>query len=408
MTPETANRRVSGQARTFSIIAVALFLSNTVALMLGPLLVEIAREFDTSVAVAGQLFAATFASWAIFAPLVGPISDSFGRRPVALTGLSLMGSCVLAAAFAPNIIVLMALLAGTGLGGAMITPTSMAAITDVVPPEKRGWALSAAQGIMASAAVIGVPVVAVLASFGDWRLPFVVLGILLLATLVLSWVWYPTGPAAGPQSFSYFSRFRELGSISAFRFGMLANFSQRIGFYAILGYVAAYLIDTYGISVGETAIPLAVVGSAAVVGSLWAGAIASHRNRLNFVAGVALAGGAGGTLVFATDPSIWGTVAIASGSICMLSIGWPVFITFATDLAEQSRATAVGMMSTSNRLGGVVGASVGGAFLAIGGYQSIGFFCLAAVLFSATVMRLFMREPETAAQLNRVYRSDSR
>ena len=119
MTPETANRRVSGQARTFSIIAVALFLTNTVALMLGPLLVEIAREFDTSVAVAGQLFAATFASWAIFAPLVGPISDSFGRRPVALTGLSLMGSCVLAAAFAPNIIVLMALLAGTGLGGAI-------------------------------------------------------------------------------------------------------------------------------------------------------------------------------------------------------------------------------------------------------------------------------------------------
>ncbi len=60
--------------------------------MLGPLLVDIAREFDTSVAVAGQLAAATFASWAVFAPLVGPISDSFGRRPVALGGLSLMGA----------------------------------------------------------------------------------------------------------------------------------------------------------------------------------------------------------------------------------------------------------------------------------------------------------------------------
>ncbi len=400
MTPETANRRVSGQARTFSIIAVALFLTNTVALMLGPLLVDVAEEFDTSVAVAGQLFAATFASWAVFAPLVGPISDSVGRRPVALTGLSLMGTCGLAAAFAPNFFVLMALLIGTGLGGAMIAPNSMAAITDVVAPDKRGQALAAAQGIMAAAAVIGVPAVAVLASVGDWRLPFFVLGALLLATFAFSWVWYPKGPAAGPRTFSYLSRFKELGSISVFRFGMLANLSQRIAFYAVVGYVAAYLIDTYGMSVGETAVPLAVVGSGAVVGSLWSGVIASHKNRLNFVAGSALAGGAVATLVFAIDPSVWATVAIAFGAVCLLSIGWPVFITFATDVAGQSRATAVGMMAASNRLGGVVGASLGGAFLAVGGYTAVGIFCLAAVVFSALVMTLVMREPENAAQLS--------
>ena len=90
MTTETTSRAAPGQARVFSIIAVALFLNNTVALMLGPLLVDITEEFDTSVAVAGQLAAATFASWAVFAPLVGPISDSFGRRPVALTGIVLV------------------------------------------------------------------------------------------------------------------------------------------------------------------------------------------------------------------------------------------------------------------------------------------------------------------------------
>ena len=397
MTTQTSNPPTPGQARTFSIIAAALFLNNTVALMLGPLLVDIAVEFDTSVAVAGQLAAATFASWAIFAPLAGPFSDSFGRRPVALVGLSLMGTCILAAGFAPNFFALMALLIGTGLGGAMIPPNSMAAITDVVAPDRRGRAIGAAQGIMMSAAVIGVPAVAVLASVGDWRLPFVVLGALLLATFVLSWVWYPKGPAAGPRSFSYFSRFKELGSISVFRFGMLATLSQRIVFYAVLGYIAAYLIDTYGMSVRETAVPLAVVGSGAVVGSLWAGAIASHRNRLNFAAGSALAGGAAATLVFAIAPSIWATVTIAFGAVCLLSIGWPVFITFATDVAGQSRATAVGMMGASNRLGGFIGAAGGGAFLAIGGYSAVGIFCLVAVIFSASVIRLFMREPEKAA-----------
>jgi len=393
MTSEPPGPQTSGQFRTFAIIAAALFLNNTVALMLGPLLVGIAKEFDTSVAVAGQLTAVTFLSWAIFAPLAGPFSDSFGRRPVALVGLALMGDCILAAAFAPNFYVLMILLLGTGMSGAMIPPNSMAAISDVVAPEQRGRAIGAASGISTAAAVIGVPVVAILASVADWRLPFIVCGSLLLGIFVLSWLWYPKGPITASRSFSYFSRFKELGSISVFRIGMVTYVSQRIAFYAVIGYLAAFLIDTYGMSVGETALPLAVVGLGAVIGSLWGGVIANHQRRLNFVAGCALAGGATALVLFTVDPSIWVTVFIAFGAVCVLSVGWPVFITFATDVAGQSRATAVGMMGGSNRLGGVIGSSLGGAFLAVGGFSAVGIFCLVTVVISALIMQLFMREP---------------
>ena len=393
MTSEPPGPQTSGQLRTFAIIAAALFLNNTVALMLGPLLVGIAKEFDTSVAVAGQLTAVTFLSWAIFAPLAGPFSDSFGRRPVALVGLALMGACILAAAFAPNFYVLMILLLGTGMSGAMIPPNSMAAISDVVAPEQRGRAIGAASGISTAAAVIGVPVVAILASVADWRLPFIVCGSLLLGIFVLSWLWYPKGPITASRSFSYFSRFKELGSISVFRIGMVTYVSQRIAFYAVIGYLAAFLIDTYGMSVGETALPLAVVGLGAVIGSLWGGVIANHQRRLNFVAGCALAGGATALVLFTVDPSIWVTVFIAFGAVCVLSVGWPVFITFATDVAGQSRATAVGMMGGSNWLGGVIGSSLGGAFLAVGGFSAVGIFCLVTVVISALIMQLFMREP---------------
>ena len=397
MTTDTASPPATNQARAFAIIAAALFLNNTVALMLGPLLVDIAEEFDTSVAVAGQLAAATFFSWAIFAPLIGPFSDSFGRRLVALTGLGVMGVCMLAAAFAPNFIILMILLMATGVGGAMIPPNSMAAISDVVSEERRGQAIGVAQGVMMSATVLGIPAVAVLTSVANWRLPFLVVGGLLLATFVLSWLWYPKSQTTGPRSFSYLSRFKELGSIPVFRVGMLANFSQRIAFYAVLGYLAAYLIDSYGSSVGETALPLAVVGAGAVIGSLFGGMIASHRKRLTLVAASGLAGGAGVLVVFAIDPAIWATVAIAFGAVCVLSIGWPVFITFATDIAGSSRATAIGMMGASNRMGGFIGSALGGAFLAIGGFTAVGIFCLAAVVISALVMRLAVREPDAAA-----------
>ncbi len=85
--------------------------------------------------------------------------------------------------------------------------------------------------------------------------------------------------------------------------------------------------------------------------------------------------------------------AIAFGAVCVLSIGWPVFITFATDVAGPSRATAIGMMGGSNRLGAFIGSAMGGAFLAVGGYGAVGIFCLVAVAFSVSVMVLFMREP---------------
>ena len=73
-----------------SVLFAAIFLTFTVFGMLAPLLVELAAEFQTSVAVAGQLAAATSIAWAIAAPLVGPWSDTYGRRLVVLTGLMLM------------------------------------------------------------------------------------------------------------------------------------------------------------------------------------------------------------------------------------------------------------------------------------------------------------------------------
>ena len=72
------------------VLSACFFLVMAVSLMMGPLLVDLADEFDTSLAVAGQFASANFIGWAIIAPLVGPISDSYGRRPIALTGLGLI------------------------------------------------------------------------------------------------------------------------------------------------------------------------------------------------------------------------------------------------------------------------------------------------------------------------------
>jgi predicted MFS family arabinose efflux permease len=85
-----------------ALLAAAVFLVRTAALMLGPLLVALAVAFHTSVAAAGQLAAAINLSWAFTALVAGPVSDTYGRRRIGLTGLLIMAVGILGSILAWN------------------------------------------------------------------------------------------------------------------------------------------------------------------------------------------------------------------------------------------------------------------------------------------------------------------
>jgi len=119
---------------TLLSFAAVAFMARTVMLMLGPLLVILANDFGTSIAMAGQLAAATFVAWGITAPLVGPISDTYGRKPVLLIGVLLMALGVLGSGAAWSYGSLLATRLIAGAGTAMLPMTMMAALADNLPP----------------------------------------------------------------------------------------------------------------------------------------------------------------------------------------------------------------------------------------------------------------------------------
>lgn len=73
----------------------------------------------------------------IFSPILGGLSDRFGRRPVLLTSLLGLGIDYVLLALAPDILWLFIGRAIAGIGGASFT-TASAYIADVSTPEKRG------------------------------------------------------------------------------------------------------------------------------------------------------------------------------------------------------------------------------------------------------------------------------
>ena len=376
---------------TLILFATAVFMVRAGMLMLGPLLVDLADDFDTSVSVAGQLAAATFITWGITAPLVGPISDTYGRRPVLLTGVLLMALGILGSGAAWNFASLLALRLITGIGSAMIPPTIMAAMADSLPPEKVGKAVGFITASSWVGVALGVPAIALIGHIGGWRLPFYITGGLSLTVWMMLWMWLPSSQRNLGQNINLFNRFKDIGRRSAPWYVLIANAAQQAALLGLMTYFAAYMIEIYGWDKASTAPGLAMLGVGAVIGSFAGGMIAGRARRLEWLVVVSLSGGLLTGLLFSLDISAWIVVAMAFVVSVLVSVSMPVQMTLMMHLAGQSRGTAGGMFSTSNQLGGVVGASAGGLMLSLGGFSAVGLLFLIATVLSASVVGLRMR-----------------
>ena len=372
-----------------AVLALTVFATISAILIVPPLLVEIATDLDISVAVAGQLATATFAAWAVMGISGGPLSDSFGRRPVALVSLAVLSISTLACAIAPNLETLLALRVLTGLGGGAIPPNLVGSVADVISPARRARAVGALLGIQGIAAAVSVPLVAVLADFGGWRLPFGVYGAVLVAGLAANWLWLPKERGERVRNWAYFSRYKSLVSLRFFRVAVAVNLTQRIAFWGSISFFAAYLINTFDLSVGFVALPLAIAALGQTLGNYAASYAANLRYRAAFIAAVTVVGGAFGLALFSIEMGLWATVAVATVSSGLLSMTFPILITASTEYSGESKATGVGLMGFSNQTGGMLGAAIAGALLASVGYVGIGYMCFGATMVSALLTSLF-------------------
>ena len=273
-----ATREVN-KAWFFAVLALAVFGAMNANLMITSLLVEISTDLDISVAVAGQLATATFAAWGTSVVALGPLSDSFGRRPIALAGLLLIAGSLFGSAFAPNIEVFLVLRVLTGLGAGTLPPSLVGAISEVISPERRAWAVGALLAVVMLASVISVPAVAVLADWGGWRFTFIASGLLSALGLVANWLLFPRDSRERVRDIAIFSRYWSLIVLGFFQVALTVSLAHRIVFWALVSFFAAYMINTYDVSLRFVALPLAIMATGQVIGSYAGGVVAGSRYR---------------------------------------------------------------------------------------------------------------------------------
>ena len=380
------------KALFYLALCLIIFGTMTGVMMVPALLVQIAEEFEVSVAVAGQLATATFAAWAVSIVAVGPLADSIGRRSLALAGAFLMVASLLASAFAPNIEVMMALRVLAGLGGGAIPPTSIGVISDVISQARRAQAIGGIASTLVLTSAISIPLMALFADWWGWRFNFILAGLFLAAAWVLNWILYPRDSRERLRGFVFFSRYWSLLSLSYFRIALLVNVTQRMGYWSLLSFFAAHLIQTYEVSMGFVALPLAISAWGQVAGSYTAGILATKSYRVALVALTSAAGGVCALVFFAFDIGLWPAVAVATVGSGLLSVTTPVLLAGSTEYSGESKATGASLIGFSNQSGGVFGAGLSGLLLAALGYSGIGYLCIAFTIACAVVATLFARQ----------------
>ncbi len=252
-----------------ALIALIVFLDMTgvgiIIPVLPGLISELSGEDIQHAALLGGGLLFAYSAMAFFcAPIIGGLSDRYGRRPVLLVTLAAMGIDYFVMAWAPT---LLWLLIGRLISGAMGATWAAAnsCIADLFPPEERGAKFGLLGGAGAAGFVLGPALGGLLGEYG-LRLPFVAAGTLALLGAAVGWFRFPeTLPVERRRAFTW-ARANPLGTLLQMRkiplvIGLIAViYLLNLASQATMTTWAFYLIEKFTWSPFDIGVVTAVYG----------------------------------------------------------------------------------------------------------------------------------------------------
>ncbi|HVZ56055.1 MAG TPA: TCR/Tet family MFS transporter [Chitinophagaceae bacterium] len=221
----------------------------------------------------GNSLAAEYGGWLtmsfaimqfLFAPVIGSLSDRYGRRPVILVSLFGFGIDYLFLSFAPTIGWLFVGRIVAGITGASFT-TASAYIADISTPENRAKNFGMIGAAFGLGFIIGPGIGGLLGQFGS-RVPFMAAAILCL----LNWLWgyFVLPESLAPENRRRFDwaranplgAFRQLVKYPAIGELALSLFFVYIAAHAIQSNWSFFTIERFHWSPGMIGLSLTVIG----------------------------------------------------------------------------------------------------------------------------------------------------
>ncbi|MHB8146823.1 MAG: MFS transporter, partial [Vulcanimicrobiaceae bacterium] len=160
----------------FAVVAVVMlgnFLGPLYSSTANVILPNLIASFGSDVNTMEWVVTGFMLGYSITMPLAGWLADEFGRKRMFLIGLGIFTVSSICASVAWSTSSLIAFRILQAVGGGIVSPTGMAIITEVIPPQERGRALGVWGMGMMLAPAFGPWVSGLMVDhFDDWRLVF--------------------------------------------------------------------------------------------------------------------------------------------------------------------------------------------------------------------------------------------
>ncbi|HEY6432491.1 MAG TPA: MDR family MFS transporter [Acetobacteraceae bacterium] len=235
-----ADRSGSGRRLVLAACMMATFMAAVESTIVATAMPSIVAELG-GFNLLSWVFSAYLLAQAVTIPIYGRLADLYGRKRVFFIGAGLFLAGSTLSGFAPSMSILVGCRVLQGFGAGAVQPIAYTIVGDIYTPSERARIQGMLSGVFGIAALIGPPLGAFLVEQVDWRLVF--------------WINLPIGAAAIAMIAALFHE-RHRARPHVIDFGGAA--------LLVMGVAALVFAAGQG----------QVLGAAAVVGLLFAGAAA--------------------------------------------------------------------------------------------------------------------------------------
>ena len=295
-----------------AFIFVTILLDMLALGLIMPILPKLVESFvDNDTARAARIFGVFGTAWAlmqfVFSPVLGALSDRFGRRPVILLSNFGLAADYVLMALAPSLVWLFIGWVISGITSASIS-TAFAYIADLTPPERRAAIFGKIGAAFGAGFILG-PALGGLLGDIDPRLPFWAAAGLSLANAVYGLLILPESLAADRRAPFRWMSAHPLGALNLLRShpvlaGLsVTNFIAQVAHVVLPSTFVLYATYRYGWDSRTVGLTLAMVGICAMaVQGLGIGPIVrAFGERRALLLGLGC--GAVGFVIFGTAPT---------------------------------------------------------------------------------------------------------
>ncbi len=356
---------------------------------------DISHQWSIAMTSFGPIFGAGLLGGLIGAILLGNLADRIGRKPTLLLAVALFGSVTCSTILANGFgqLVLLRLVTGLGLGGAL--PCMIALAAESAPGRLRTTVVATMFCGFPFGAILAGVAAAVLIPIYGWRSLFVVGGIPPLLLLVLLARFLPrsrsgptvsAAPAISPRVPAP-NRRSAPGVARLFSDGLAARtlllwsafFCSLLLSYFLVNWIPL-LAGQSGVDPRAAVLGVAALNAGGVMGCITIGLLADRFGRTRIISVAFLAGAIAVALIGrGGSSSVWLLSLAAIAGFFSIGAQMATVAVGATLYDTAVRGTGVGWSMGVGRVGALIGPVIGGVLLSAGISAPLLFLCAGAV-----------------------------